>query len=195
MEAILYVPYSNGDCVNGFRYEGRNMSATEYSKMVTDEYNKYKNSIDHMVYTRMSRNMSINDYEKLSNIYKQQTFYYNECDCKISDIKGNNQDIDGLIHFYHTKETFVLILDLLNMTREMADVDTEMKMWSKESLKISNSNRLTNEEKIFNLPKKDFKVKLKKERQTAILKDCKLFKVLGMHKYAVMVGKIIFVKD
>ena len=194
MIATLFVPYSNGDCVNGFKYERGDIDKKQYIKLIETEYNKYRNQIDSTVRTSLSHNMSINPFQKLSNKYKSQTFYYNECDCKVFNI--NNQDclIDELIKYFRTGESFVIIIEVGNLTQN-PDVETDLRQWIKESNKIHSSRKLTDTEKIVNLPKKDFKLKFKKEGSTAVLKDCKLFETYGYSKFAILVDEIIFVNE
>ena len=194
MIATLYVPYSNGDCVNGFRYDKDPISKQQYIKLMETEYNKYRNQIDTTVRTSLSHNMSINRFQKLSNKYKAQTFYYNECDCKVYDIKGNDCQIDELIHYFRTGEEFVIKIDVGNLLKT-PDVETDLRMWINESNKIHTSRRLTEEEKLIHLPKKDFKMKFRKEGSMAILKDCQLLESYSYSNFAILVKEIIFVKE
>lgn len=194
MNATLYVPYSNGDCVNGFQYEKGTISKQEYVRIMETEYEKYRDSIDETVRSSFSRNMSINPFQKQDNKYKQQTYYFNECLCNVLDIKGEDCTIDELIKYYQTKEEFVIILCVKNLTSN-PDVESDMKQWVRDSNKINSSYKLTEEEKIFNLPKKDFKLKFTKEGSTAILRECKLFEYVGFGKFAILVKNIIFVRE
>lgn len=194
MVATLFVPYSNGDCINGFQYERGTITQKEYVRIMETEYDKYRDSIDETVRTSFSKNMSINPFQKQNNKYKQQTFYYNECRCNVLDIKGINCEIDELIRYYQTKEEFIIILDVKNLTSN-PDVESDLKQWVSDSNKINNSYRLTEEEKIFNLPKKDFKLKFTNEGSTAILKECKLLEYQGFGKFAILVKNIIFIRE
>lgn len=194
MIATLFVPYSNGDCVNGFQYEKGTISKQEYVRIMETEYEKYRDAIDETVRTSFSRNMSINPFQKQNNKYKQQTFYYNECNCNVLNIKGDNCVIDELITYYQTKDEFIIILDIKNLTSN-PDVESDLKQWVRDSNKINHSVRLSEEEKIFNLPKKDFKLKFTKEGSTAILRECKLLEYQGFGKFAILVKNIIFIRE
>ena len=194
MIATLFVPYSNGDCVNGFQYEKGTISKQEYVRIMETEYEKYRDAIDETVRTSFSRNMSINPFQKQNNKYKQQTFYYNECNCNVLNIKGDNCVIDELITYYQTKDEFIIILDIKNLTSN-PDVESDLKQWVRDSNKINHSARLSEEEKIFNLPKKDFKLKFTKEGSTAILRECKLLEYQGFGKFAILVKNIIFIRE
>lgn len=194
MKATLYVPYSNGDCVNGFQSDRGEIPAQQYAKLVVDEHYKFRDGIDSTVRARYSQNMSINTFEKIKNKYKQQTFYYNDCPCHVYNIEEQDATIDELIRYFQTKEQFILILALQNM-KENPDLETDMKMWTRESMKITRAPQLTEEEKILNLPKKDFKIKFIDAKSCAILKECKLLEMRGQHVYAIVVNNIIFVRD
>ena len=41
MKATIFIPYANGDCVRGFRYD-KHISREQYAKMQLDEYNGHK---------------------------------------------------------------------------------------------------------------------------------------------------------
>lgn len=194
MNATLFVPYSNGDCINGFKYEKGNIDKKEYVHIMETEYDKYRDSIDATVRSSFSRNMSINPFQKQNNKYKAQTYYFNECSCKVYNIKNEDCHIDELIHYFQTKDEFVIILEIKNLTSN-PDVESDLKQWINDSNKINNSYRLSEEEKIFNLPKKDFKLKFDKEKSTAILKDCKLFEYQGYSVFAILVKNIVFVRE
>ena len=201
MKSVLYVPYSNGDCVNGFSYD-KNITEKEYSKMMIDEYNTYSSNINEIVKTRYSKNMSINPFIKQDNHYKQQTYSYNDCNCIIYNINNEDSKISELLHYSKTKEEFVLILKLnkpsvsnYNELNNYADLETEIKMWMKESSHITNSNRLSDEEKIFNLPKKDFKVNLIDDKVNAVFKDCKLIEIYNNKHFAMIVKNVYFINN
>ena len=194
MIATLFVPYSNGDCINGFQYERGTIEKQEYVRIMETEYNKYRDSIDETVRTSFSRNMSINPFQKQNNKYKQQTYYYNECNCNVFNIKGENCEIDELIHYFQTKDEFVIILDIKNITSN-PDVESDLKQWVRDSNKINNSYKLSEEEKLFNLPKKDFKLKFTKEGSTAVLSECKLIEYQGFGRFAIIVKTIVFIKE
>lgn len=194
MNATLFVPYSNGDCINGFQYEKGTISKQEYVRIMETEYEKYRDAIDETVRTSFSRNMSINPFEKQDNKYKQQTYYYNDCQCKVFDIKGVDCNIDELIKYYQTREEFVLILQITNLVSS-PDVESDMKQWVRDSNKINNTYKLTEEEKLFNLPKKDFKLKFNKEGSTGILRECKLLEYMGFGKFGILVKHIDFIRE
>ena len=58
MKVILYIPFANGDAVNGFKYEGEELTAPKYVKMEENEYYGHKDGVDHMVVTSLGNNMA-----------------------------------------------------------------------------------------------------------------------------------------
>lgn len=196
MKAKIFVPFSNGDCVNGFKYENGDISQKEYANMMIKEYMKYRDSIDETVRKSYSKNMSINPFAKENNEYKHQTYSYNDCNCNIYNIQGKDANIDELISYYRTKEEFVIIVEMFSLNDyENVDLEIDMKMWIKDSAKILGTNKLSDEEKIYYLPKKDFKIKFFAEKSNAILKDCKLFEMQDKNVFAISIKRIIFTKE
>lgn len=201
MKSTLYLPYAIGDPVKGFRYDDPNFTNRKYIQILTEDYNKYKDSVDAIVHNNFnSRNHSFSgslwfgSKNKLKREYVKQEYQYNSCECHVRDIKGNDETIDNLIRYYKTGEQFIVILKLINMGKN-PDLETDMKMWLRESNHINRSDALTDEEKIYNLPKKDFKMCFNDAKSCAIFKDCKIVEGYNASEYAVIVGKIIFVVD
>lgn len=195
MKAKIYIPYANGDCVRGFRYD-KHITREQYAKMQLDEYNGHKNGIDFMVDTRFGNNMAINNFRKEKRNYTQQTYQYHECQCNILNIEGKEQTLADFDDLYRTKQKFVIIVHLKkDDVRNQPDLETDVNMWIKDSNKIKRCQRLTDEEALLHLPKKDFKIYIDEDKSTAVLKDCKLLDNMGSNtSMAILVDKIVFVK-
>lgn len=194
MEAKIYIPYAQGDCVKGFVY-GRDISPKEYTKMEIDEYNGHKNGVDQMVQTSMGYNMAINNFKKRKINYNKQDYLFHECRCNVLNIEGDDETPSNLDRMYRNGEKFVEIIQLNTVDfNKNSDMEVDLNMWIQESKKVSNCKRLSDEEVIFHLPKKDFKLFIEEDKTTAILKDCKFLKLMGSkNSFAVMVDKIIFI--
>ena len=194
MKAKFYIPYAQGDCVRGFTY-GREISAKEYTKMELDEYNSHKRGVDQMVTTSMGYNMAINPFKKRKITYNQQKYQFHECECRLLDIENQEETLTNLDRLYRNKEKFIEIVQLnAEEFNNKPDMETDLNMWIHESKKISNCNKLTNEEVILHLPKKDFNVYFEEDKTNAVLKDCKFLKNMGSKNcFAIMVDKIIFI--
>ena len=197
MRAVLYVPYSNGDARNGFKYEGE-ISQKEYANAMVDYYEKHKDGIDTVFRNKgLGRNISVNPFRKERVKYNQQTFYYQPVEAKVFDIENRDESIDELIEFYKTGEQFIVILALLNMSSadESGELESDIRAWTSESIKINRSKKMSEDEKIKSLSKKSLKLKFKDSKSNAILKNCKIVDVYSRNKFAVLVEKIEFVKD
>lgn len=196
MKAKFFIPYAQGDCVRGFRY-GREIKAKEYAKMELDEYNTHKRGVDQMVTTSIGCNMAINPFKKRKIDYNKQKYQFHECNCRLLNIEGQDETLSELDRMYRTKEKFVEIVQL--NTEEYLnnpDMETDLNMWINESKKVTNCDKLSDEEAIFYLPKKDFKIYIDEDKSTAVLKDCKFLKRMGgKNSFAIMVDKIVFINS
>lgn len=208
MDCTLYIPYSIGDPEKGFQYHGgENLTDRRYIQLVVDDYNSYKDTVSMMVDSAyyggnygFRGGLSNNNFKKTNfmskydkNGYTHQDYEYYTCECKVFDMYGKDENIDNLLSFYKACEQFIIIIQIEDLTKN-PDLETEFKMWVKESSHINKSTRLSDEEKIYNLPKKDMKIAFKKAKSSAILKECKIIEVYNSACYAVLVNKIVFIR-
>lgn len=193
MIAKFYLPYSQGDCVRGFTYD-RDISAEEYSKMELNEYNSHKNGIDQIFPTRIGYNMAINNFKKRKIDYNKQNINFHECDCRILNVDGIDETTAELDRMYRTKEKFVEIIQLNSKQfNEKPDMETDLNMWINESNKVSNCTKLSDEEVMIHLPKKDFKIYIDEDKTNAVFQGCRFLKNMGgKNCFAIMVDKILF---
>ena len=197
MRAVLYVPYSNGDARNGFKYD-KEISQKDYSKLMVDYYNEHKDGIDTVFMTKgLGRNIAVNPFMKEKVKYNQQTFYYQPVEAKVFDIDGRDEKIDELIQFYKTGEQFIVIIALLNLSSadDSGELESDIKAWSSESNKINRTNRMTEDEKLKSLSKKSLKLRFKDSKSSAILKNCKMVEVFSRNKFAFLVESIDFIQE
>lgn len=208
MNCTLYIPYSISDPEKGFKYDGgKELSDKKYMKMVVDDFNTYDLSIGEIVNdTFYGGNGNIGSLTN-SNVgktnfmrkyckgqYSQQSYEYFECRSAIFDIKNNEENIDELLDYYKNKEQFVIIIKLIDVFQS-PEFETEFRMWTKESRHINGSNKLSEEEKIYNLPKKDIKISFDGTKSSAILKGCKILEVYSNISCAILVSQIQFIKN
>ena len=197
MRAVLYVPYSNGDARNGFKYD-KEISQKEYANAMVEYYNQHKDGIDSVFMSKgLGRNIAVNPFRKEKVKYNQQTFYYQPVEAKVFDIDGKDEKIDELIQFYKTGEQFIVIIALLNLSSadETGELESDVKAWTRESIKINRTNKMTEDEKIKSLSKKSLKLKFKDSKSSAILKNCKMIEVYSRNKFALLVESIDFVQE
>lgn len=197
MKGTLFIPYANSSCVHGFKYNGE-LSAEQYVRMETKEYNDHKHGVDTMMLTRYGDNMAYNNYDKRKFNYTKQQYEYFKCNCVVLNDEGRPQSISDLEQYAKTQEQFVLILNLneKDIIKD-GDIDTEIKKWISDSQKVSNCKKLSDVEVMYHLPKKDFSL-ITEDKKTFILKDCKFLKIMSSVSYnvfAIIVSKIIFVNE
>lgn len=197
MIAKLYIPYGYGDCVYGFNYDGV-ITEKAYIQQMIKEYNDHKHGVDEMMMTSFTRNIARNNYVKEKNQYKQQEQELGELRCYIDDSNFEPMTLERLLDYYDTNKGFVIVVrvadkrDLVNNP----DIETDLKSWQTESVKIDRIQTMSNVEKFNSLSKKDLKMTFTKEsKMAAILKSCKMVNVYSNTKFALWVDKIIFVND
>lgn len=198
MKGIIYIPYANGNCVTGFKYD-KPLSIKDYVAMETKEYQDHYQGVDDMMYERYGSNMSINRFQKRRFKYQKQIFDFHKCDCNVLDVDGRQETMQQLERYAKTEEQFVLILNLNEkMLKGDADLETDLKMWFDESIKVKNCGRLTEEEVMFHLPKKDFKLQIPGVSSMAVLKDCKFLDFMSssyINAFAIIINKIVFINE
>ena len=204
MKVTLYIPFANGDAVTGFKYEGEELTAKKYVKMEEKEYYGHKDGVDHMVVTSLGNNMAYNPYQKRKINVKNQTYAFHVCKGNIRNINGTDVSVSQLDRLWANKEQFALYiyLDESEFIRK-PDLETDLKMWISDSQKIMNISKLSDEEKMFHLPKKDFKIDFDKSH--AVLKNCKFVRLLStirkangepmITSFAMIIERIIFTKN
>ncbi|MBP5723039.1 MAG: hypothetical protein J6X18_05635 [Bacteroidales bacterium] len=200
-EVTLSVPYNYGDPKVDFRYSGAELTEQKYSRMMVDTYNRYKDGVyDMFMNNRLGTNIASYEMEKENNVYTQQKFYFEESKVDIYNGASQEMTIDELIHYYQTREPFVIIINMYGMVRDPEDggdpeLETSMKGWSSEALKILRCNRFSDAEKIQYQSKKSLKLKFDKAQSQAILQNCKMIDVKNKTTFVFLVEKIIFVRN
>ena len=189
MKVTLYIPFANGDAVNGFKYEGEALTAKKYVEMEETEYYDHKDGVDHMVVTSLGNNMAYNPYQKRKINVRNQNYGFHKCDGNIRNINGSEVSVSQLDRLWANKEQFGLFIYL-----------DEKQFMSKPDLET-----LSEGEKVFHLPKKDFKIDIDNGKTHAVLKNCKFAKLLStirkangepmITSFALIIERIIFTKN
>ena len=194
MRATLYVPYSNGDPVRGFSTE-RDFTREQYAGMMIKDYESHRDGVDVTFSERFGSNLAYNPFVKERRNYGKQDYYFAEVECQVYDIDNKDASIDELLSYKRTGEPFVVILALLNLSSD-PDLETDVSVWERECVKVNGSNRMTEDEKLKCLSKKDLKLKFKDSKYVSILRGCKMIDVFYRNKFAVLVeGGILFMED
>lgn len=199
-EVTLSVPYNYGDPKIDFKYEGkRELTEDVYSRMMVDTYNRYKDGVyDMFINDKLGTNIASYNFEKEKNTYTQQKFYYDESKVDIYNGASREMTIDELIHYYQTGEPFVIIINMYGMVRDPEDggdpeLETSMKGWYSEALKILRCPKFSDAEKIQYQSKKSLKLKFDKAQSSAILQNCKMIDVKNKTTFVFLVERIVFV--
>ena len=180
MKVTLYIPFANSDAVNGFKYEGEELTAKKYVKMEDDEYYGHRDGVDQMVVSSLGNNMAYNNFQKRRVNVKNQSYAFHTCDGNIRNINGSEISVPQLDRLWSNKEQFALYVYLTEKEfLNKPDLETDLKMWIKDSTKILNSPKLNEVEKMKHLPKKDFKIDFDNNKSHAVLKNCKFVKLLS----------------
>lgn len=194
MKAVISIPSAYGDAQLDFKSKRGEITDAQFTKEFREDYEKHKFGIMDMMHTRFRKNMSKNNYEKENPNISQLKYHYNNIDCNILDTNRSHSKIDDLIHYYQSGEQFAIILQLFNI-QDNTDVDDDMTRWYKDAKKIMNapSSRLTEAERVANIPKRDLKLDFPQSKSSAILKNCKIIMKNKPNEYVLIVEKITFV--
>lgn len=193
MIATLHIPYGYGDCVGGFEY-GKEIDQVEYANMLIRDYNDHYMGVDDMMSMQFGRNIAANPFQKETRKYKQQEQEKFMVDCYITDKDFEDMKVESLLEHYKNDESFVMVVRFKNVRdiKENPDVETDLKLWMKETLKIERSNRLTDTEKFQSFSKKDLKLTFKETTMSAVLLDCKMINIYSNSKFALWVRGVRF---
>ena len=142
----------------------------------------------------------------LNEIVTEIGYAFHKCDGNIRNINGSEITVTQLDRLWANKEQFGLFIYLNEQEFiRKPDLETDLKMWIQDSQKIMNIAKLSDEEKMFHLPKKDFKIDFDNGNCHAVLKNCKFAKLLSSIKkangepmitsFAMIIERIIFTKN
>lgn len=197
MEGVLFAPYVDYNSKDSFDYKNQAYDEN-YIDFLHKEYIKHKFTIDTITKASlvddrvtMTSSLSNNKKDKIEN-NKGINYSYYESPVKILDIYGETESFDKLLYYFRTKEMFPLILEFTDI-QLIPEMESDFKMWTRETNKINEADRLTEADKIKYLPVKDLKISFS-PNSNAVLEKCKLLAVYTVNTYAISVNKIIFVR-
>jgi len=155
------------------------LTARKYVKMEDDEYYGHRDGVDQMVVSSLGNNMAYNPFQKRKVTVKNQSYAFHTCSGNIRNINGSDISVAQLDRLWVNKEQFALYI-YLNEAEflKKSDLEIDLKMWVKDSIKILNAPKLDEVEKMKHLPKKDFKIDFDNNSH-AVLKNCKFVKLLS----------------
>ena len=195
MIATLHIPFGYGDCVGGFEY-GKEIDQVEYANMLIKDYNDHTAGVDDMMSNQLGRNIALNPFQKEKRKYRQQKQEFFCIDCYLSDKEFADLKIEELLDLYKKGESFVVVVRFKNVQdiKSDPDIETDMKMWMRETMKIEKSANLTDVEKFKSFSKKDLKLTFSGSKMSAVLLDCKMVSVYSGSKFALWVKSVRFAR-
>lgn len=162
MKATIYFPYTQGDAKYDYLYQGRDISSEEYAKLNVAEYNKHKVGVDLMMNKetgRFTHNISKNGFKKKRRNFKKVTYSFFECPCRLMNPKTQEITFDELMAIADGGKKSILMMQLdRGCVKQQGELNVELNSWVRQSRKILTEPRLSKEERIFHLPKKDIQI-------------------------------------
>lgn len=211
MNVQIFIPYANGDCSNGFKYD-KPITREEYVRQQNNEWKEYRTKVHTMVTNpeteRLGYNIAINPWAKRHFDYTQQTYSFYKCDALLYDMNEEELTLQSLDEIYrknsNDKESFMLYVYLNPKQMRMnPDLVTDFNQWAHESMKLwgltedpDYSDQFDEEEVLKHLPQKDFKIKIMDDNSTAVLKKCKFIEPMNdPYSFVLLIDQIRFVKE
>lgn len=191
MRAKLYIPYIDLNPENGFTTNVTFNSEQDYINYMNKEYSKSKLTYDDLNnFDVGSKNYNHQDAKWLQ---KKEKYNYMDIDISLLDINNEEENIDNLLKYFRTGEMCIEQFFMDN-TPKLEDIYDEFKAWMRETEQINNTPKLTDEQKMRLVPKKDFKLAFG-ENSYAIFHNCSFAERFSVRRYAVIVEKIEFVNN
>lgn len=211
MKVQMFIPYANGDCSNGFKYD-KPITRQEFVAQQTKEWRERREGVHEQVTNplteRLGYNIALNPYQKRHFDYTQQTYSFHQCEAMLYDMEENELTLQSLDEIYRKNnkegDTFMLYVYLNpKQMKNNPDLVTDFNQWAHESMKLwglmedpDYMDAFDEEEVLKHLPQKDFKIKIKEDNSTAVLKKCRFIEPMDeQYSFILLVDKIKFVKE
>lgn len=211
MKVEMFIPYANGDCSNGFKYD-KPITRKEYIEQQTKEWKERRVGVHTMVTNPQTEclgsNIANNPWEKRHFNYTQQTYAYHQCGALLYDMDENELTLQSLDEIYRKNakdgENFALYVYLNpKQMKQKPDLVTDFNQWAHESMKLwglmddpEYADIFDEAEVLKHLPQKDFKLKIKDDNSTAVLRKCKFLQPMDEpYSFVLLIDQIKFVKE
>lgn len=211
MKVQIFIPYANGDCSKGFKYD-KPITRQEYVAQQTKEWRERRVGVHTMVTNpeteALGTNIANNPWEKRHFNYTQQTYSYHQCDALLYDMDEQELTLQSLDEIYRKNardnENFMLYVYLNpKQMKQKPDLITDFNQWAHESMKLwglmddpEYSDIFDEAEVLKHLPQKDFKIKIKDDNSTAVLRKCRFIEPMDeQYSFVLLVDQIKFVKE
>lgn len=211
MDIQFFIPYANCDCTNGFKYD-KPITRQEYVKQETTEWKERRVGVHTMVTNpeteQLGYNIAINPWKKRHFNYTQQSYSYYECDALVYDMNEKELTLQSLDEIYRNNakngDNFAIYVYLNpKQMKRNPDLVTDFNQWANESMKLwglmddpDYSDVFDEEEVLKHLPQKDFKIKIRDDKSTAVLRKCRFIEPMNEpFSFALLVSQIKFIKE
>lgn len=211
MDIQIFIPYANGDCSKGFKYD-KPITRQEYVAQQTKEWKERREGVHTMVTNpeteKLGYNIAINPWKKRHFDYTQQTYAFHQCGALMYDMDENELTLQSLDEIYRKNakdgENFMLYIYLNpKQMKQNPDLVTDFNQWAHESMKLwglmddpDYSDIFDEAEVLKHLPQKDFKIKIKDDNSTAVLRKCRFIQPMDEpYSFVLMIEQIRFVKE
>ena len=204
MECLVYIPHANTDHKN-FIYRGNiNITNKMYMDMERKEHEQFEEPIDVVMDPAsgiFGNNIAINPYWNDRNKrhlgIKAQKIQYACCRCRLLNRQGKEFSMDDLKELVEKRNKFIMIVQLKQKDLDFEpDLTIEIRSWLEESMKLLNSPKFTDEEKVLHLPMKTLGIEVRENENSEVLqllfRDCKIVerKSAGLTTIAMLVKRV-----
>lgn len=191
MKCFLEIPYNYSFIEDkDFDYNGEIDYINDLSNAKSNilGYESYFDNVDNS----NEKNYKFNQ-QNHNNINQEDVINYYDIPCNILTEEYQEVDIEYLLNFYKTKESFLLTLIIDENSIDYEEGIIEFKSWVVESLKINNldEKHYSEEIKMNMLPRRNFIIKTDKNRFEL---NTSMFIEKEENKIIIFVKEIIFYK-
>lgn len=193
MNCKIYIPHIYGDCVDGFEYEGNDViDSRKYIGMLESDMIEKRHTFNSISRGGFGTLNSFNPNRRDVKV-KPVSVLYNNCQCVILNDEGDPIEYEELLWNAQYKKKFAVTLVLKNLISVVGnEIVTDLKRFLTESANVLEKSDMVMAEKLFHLPKIDFKTEFEEKGTTAILKDCKIVDPIALNKFSIIVNEIKF---
>ena len=205
MNATLYFPVPDYDD-SRFEYHGDIGSGQAYANRLYDSYRQGSAQLSGLCtytengrarFTSGSMGLLMGGHARSQPRRRpfENAMKYSPVNVVIMDSNGDDETIDNLIRYFQNNEPFPIIVKFPNKPSELdPDIDTELRYWHRDSVKINNERRVDEETRFRMLPTKDIRVDFGPDSH-AVMSGVRLLQRYGSWEYAWLVMNITFTKE
>jgi hypothetical protein len=202
MKADFYLPYYDYND-GAFDVSNDYYSEDEYSKAVSDEYNKNKDIVyNSMLDAKNGSRSLIQGSDGQTYKFGQKTSQkddkvaYSRCEGTLYDGNGNEDTVDGIIEKFAKQKPFLEIIGFDTDTSE-EEFESEVSLWAREHNSINTyKDKLGEEWVLMKEPKRNIKLHFKNKANQdvyAMLEDCKIMDIVNDNAFVLFVEKITLI--